>query len=70
MKIKRFHQDELNDWIASLSCGHQRHVRHNPPLSYYPWVMTKEGRERYIGINIECMLCEKETVEQDKLALT
>lgn len=23
--------DEVDDWVAELECGHNRHVRHNPP---------------------------------------
>jgi hypothetical protein len=30
-KIVDFHQDERFDWVADLECGHQQHVRHNPP---------------------------------------
>ena len=60
MNITGFHQDEVGDWIATLSCGHQRHVRHKPPLSNYPWVMTKEGRQDYIGVEVVCWLCKEE----------
>jgi hypothetical protein len=30
-KIVGFHLDERKDWVAELECGHQQHVRHNPP---------------------------------------
>jgi hypothetical protein len=30
-KIIGFHQDEEQDWVADLECGHQQHVRHTPP---------------------------------------
>jgi len=30
-KIVDFHLDENLDWVAELECGHQQHVRHNPP---------------------------------------
>jgi hypothetical protein len=26
-----YHQDEEQNWVAELSCGHQQHVRHRPP---------------------------------------
>ena len=26
-----FHQDEAQEWVADLECGHQQHVRHTPP---------------------------------------
>ena len=33
-KIVDFHLDENLDWVAELECGHEQHVRHNPP--FYP----------------------------------
>jgi hypothetical protein len=59
-KIIRFYQDEVGDWVAVLSCGHQRHVRHNPPWTNHPWVVTSAGRQRFIGVEIECKLCSEE----------
>lgn len=56
-KIISFHQDDLNDWVAVLACGHQRHVRHNPPWTNHPWVMTAEGRQQFLGVEIECKPC-------------
>ena len=64
MKITGFYQDEVGEWVATLSCGHQRHVRHKPPLTNYPWVMTKEGRQRYIGVEVACRLCKEEVLQQ------
>src|ERR1700730_9662984 len=29
--LPSFMPDETLDWVAELECGHQRHVRHNPP---------------------------------------
>jgi len=26
-----YHKDEKDDWVAELRCGHNQHVRHNPP---------------------------------------
>ncbi len=64
MKITEFQQDEVGDWVAILSCGHRRHVRHKPPLTNYPWVMTEEGRRRYIGVEVGCRLCKEEVGQQ------
>jgi hypothetical protein len=33
-KIVAFHLDENLDWVAELECGHQQHVRHNPPWTH------------------------------------
>ena len=44
-KITGYHRDEEGDWVAHLACGHQRHVRHDPPWMNRSWVTTPEGRE-------------------------
>jgi len=30
-KIIGYHQDEEKHWAAELECGHNQHVRHQPP---------------------------------------
>ena len=57
--ILRFHQDAESDWVAELSCGHNRHARHNPPLSERSWVLTSTGRASRIGTEVECVLCDR-----------
>ena len=42
-KIVGFHQDERLDWVADLECGHGQHVRHDPPWTLRPWVVTPRG---------------------------
>ena len=59
-KIIGFHQDEESHWVADLECGHTQHVRHNPPLTSRPWVMTPEGRRDRIGEKLECRKCADE----------
>jgi hypothetical protein len=61
-KIIDFHQDELGDWVADLACGHTQHVRHNPPFTNRPWVLTEQGRQRFLGFNLNCKLCDDEPV--------
>jgi hypothetical protein len=56
-KITGFNQDEVGDWVAELSCGHARHVRHRPPWQSRPWVLSTEGRVAMIGKELECGLC-------------
>lgn len=56
--IVGFHQDEAGDWVADLACGHTQHVRHNPPFSNRPWVLTAEGRQRFLGFVLDCKLCD------------
>jgi hypothetical protein len=54
MKINGFHQDERGDWVAELECGHNQHVRHNPPLTVRPWVLTEQGRNSFLGHELVC----------------
>ena len=44
-KIQGFHVDGEGHWVADLACGHQQHVRHEPPWMERPWVLTPEGRQ-------------------------
>lgn len=54
-----YHKDEHDDWVAELKCGHNQHVRHNPPWMLRPWVTTIEGRENHIGFELDCKKCER-----------
>jgi hypothetical protein len=58
--IVGFHRDEDGIWVAELACGHQRHVRHQPPFQLRPWVLDDEGRRRRLGTPIDCGLCDQE----------
>lgn len=57
-RITGFHLDEENDWVAELECGHNQHVRHNPPWINRPWVVTPEGRAKVLGMTLECRKCD------------
>ncbi len=54
-----FHQDEQGDWVADLTCGHGQHVRHQPPMTSRPWVLTHEGRQQHLGQVLLCKKCEE-----------
>jgi tellurite resistance-related uncharacterized protein len=56
--IEGFHQDELGDWVADLSCGHGQHVRHKPPFWSRPWTLTPEGRASRLGAELDCVRCD------------
>ena len=43
-------------WVAYLSCGHSRHFRHNPLFQIREWVTSSQGRNTYIGFELECRL--------------
>lgn len=59
-KIISFHQDEFNDWVADLACGHSQHVRHHPPFQNRPWVIHEKTRKQFIGFELNCRECDKE----------
>jgi hypothetical protein len=54
-----FHLDEVGDWVAELECGHNQHVRHNPPWTQRPWVVTPEGRAAKLGMALACRKCDQ-----------
>lgn len=56
-KITGFVKDEEGHWVALLDCGHRQHVRHDPPLTDRPLVLTREGRESLLGLELDCRLC-------------
>lgn len=60
-RIVGFHQDELGDWVAELECGHGQHVRHDPPWQVREWVVTAEGRARFLGTTLRCRRCVEES---------
>ena len=58
-KIKAFHLDEENHWVADLECGHAQHTRHDPPWMEREWVTTKEGRQSRLGTELNCVRCDE-----------
>jgi hypothetical protein len=58
-KITGYHLDNENHWVAELSCGHNQHVRHDPPWSVREWVTTTEGRESRLGVELNCVRCDE-----------
>ncbi len=56
--IVGFHQDENGDWVARLSCGHNQHVRHDPPWQNRPWVIKPQTRQQHLGEKLECIKCD------------
>jgi hypothetical protein len=57
--ITGFHQDDQGHWVAELACGHNQHVRHDPPWQVRPWVITAEGRRARLGEALNCVLCDE-----------
>jgi tellurite resistance-related uncharacterized protein len=57
--MRGFHQDAEGHWVAELSCGHSQHVRHQPPFTLRPWVVTAEGRAARLGESLDCPACDR-----------
>jgi len=56
-RITGFHQDEEGHWVAQVDCGHNQHVRHQPPWTLRPWTQTPEGRRQALGQTLDCVKC-------------
>ncbi|WP_462137437.1 DUF3565 domain-containing protein [Candidatus Mycalebacterium sp.] len=63
--VTAFNLDDKGDWVASLSCGHSLHVRHNPPFQNRRWVETQKGREEKIGAMLDCVRCDRFEIPKD-----
>lgn len=57
--IVGYHQDEFDDWVAELACGHCQHVRHNPPFINRPWVVNEASRQQMLGFQLVCKKCQE-----------
>ena len=55
--IVGFQLDEQAHWVARLACGHNQHVRHDPPMTNRPWVLTEAGRASRMGHPLRCKKC-------------
>lgn len=58
-KIVRFHTDAEQHWVARLECGHDQHVRHNPPFHERPWTQMEQGRQGMLGQVLNCVKCDR-----------
>ena len=56
--IVGFHLDDEQHWVAELECGHNQHVRHDPPWVNRPWVVSPAGREGMLGQRLPCVKCD------------
>lgn len=57
--ITGYHKDEEDHWVAQLACGHNQHVRHQPPWINRPWVKSHEGRRSMLGFEVNCVKCDE-----------
>ena len=64
--ISGYHLDEEQHWVAELACGHNQHVRHDPPLVSRPWVVTEAGRQSMLGYELNCLKCDRDLPVDNK----
>lgn len=57
--ITGYHRDDEDHWVAQLACGHNQHVRHDPPLVEREWVTTEQGRAKMLGQVLNCIKCDQ-----------
>lgn len=57
--ITGYHRDDEGHWVAQLACGHNQHVRHEPPWVNRPWVVSAEGRRGMLGFELDCVKCRE-----------
>jgi tellurite resistance-related uncharacterized protein len=55
--IRGFHRDADGAWVAELLCGHNQHVRHDPPWQNRPWVADAAARQARLGSELDCVFC-------------
>ncbi|EMI56228.1 hypothetical protein RSSM_02324 [Rhodopirellula sallentina SM41] len=55
--ITGYHLDDEGHWVAQLECGHNQHVRHDPPLVRREWVLSEKGRRSMLGFRLACKKC-------------
>jgi hypothetical protein len=42
-----------------LECGHNQHIRHDPPWQERAWVTTEAGRQAHLGWQLQCLKCDR-----------
>ncbi len=57
--ITGYHLDDERHWVAELACGHNQHVRHDPPWMNRPWVIIEAGRRQQLGTELDCRKCDE-----------
>ncbi len=63
--IESWRRESAQAVIVRLGCGHQRHVRHRPPLDMHPWVPDDAGCAARVGEPIECVACARRQLPQE-----
>lgn len=65
-QITGFHLDAEQHWVAQLVCGHNQHIRHNPPWTSRPWTQSAEGRRQRLGQLLNCVKCDSGAAQDER----
>lgn len=65
--IVDYHTDDEGHWVAQLACGHNQHVRHDPPWMVREWLLSKGDRERMLGQLLDCKKCDVDAPRDNSL---
>ncbi len=64
--IAGYQIDDEGHWVAQLACGHNQHVRHDPPWMSRTWVTTESGRRSHIGYELICKKCDEDAPPDER----
>ncbi|APZ93905.1 DUF3565 domain-containing protein [Fuerstiella marisgermanici] len=64
--ITGYHTDSDGHCVAQLRCGHNQHVRHDPPWTVREWVTTAAGRAQMLGYQLDCLKCDELAPPDDR----
>ena len=67
--ITGYHTDDEGHWVAQLACGHNQHVRHDPPWMVREWVTIAAGRQNMLGHLLDCVKCDEHAPRDKRPAL-
>ncbi|TWU48678.1 hypothetical protein Poly51_45790 [Rubripirellula tenax] len=65
-QISGFHTDDEGHWVAQLACGHNQHVRHDPPWMNRKWVTTEQGRQSMLDCLLNCKKCDENAAPDER----
>ncbi|MEM7159824.1 MAG: DUF3565 domain-containing protein [Myxococcota bacterium] len=55
--IEGFTRESEDAVVLHLHCGHDRHVRHRPPMEVHEWATDDDRCRERVGQSIECLRC-------------
>jgi len=63
-KNHRFRSRRRASLARHFGMWHRQHLRHDPPMTTRPWVLSEEGRASRIGFELDCKRCDEESASE------